>query len=296
MDIFSERPACREGLDEETGLYYYGARYYDAQTSVWLSVDKLTEKYQSLSAYSFSANNPVKFVDPDGKRIILSSNLTETQRNTILKTMQSLTDDKLYYDSKTNSIKIASLAESGTESKVSGTNLIRKINSSKRIVTLDMNNSEGAIPENRKAGMVAVASNRENAQNGKGSDAIINFNPETTEFINSLNNGKGGLIVLNPETGYGEMMGKSTDAVGLGHELIHVLHFFQGDADMDNKSSYRVNFGGDNIWEFNDSNEELRTVGILGVKSGDITGNDIRKEQGLNPRIVYDHKSGNPIK
>jgi RHS repeat-associated protein len=31
-------------LDEETGLYYYGARYYDARTSVWLSVDPLAGK------------------------------------------------------------------------------------------------------------------------------------------------------------------------------------------------------------------------------------------------------------
>ena len=28
-------------LDEATGLYYYGARYYDPKTSIWLSVDPL---------------------------------------------------------------------------------------------------------------------------------------------------------------------------------------------------------------------------------------------------------------
>jgi len=31
-------------LDEETGLYYYGARYYDPRTSVWLGADPLQEK------------------------------------------------------------------------------------------------------------------------------------------------------------------------------------------------------------------------------------------------------------
>jgi RHS repeat-associated protein len=53
-------------LDEETGLYYYGARYYDARTSVWLGVDPLAEKYPGISSYVYCLNNPVKLVDPTG--------------------------------------------------------------------------------------------------------------------------------------------------------------------------------------------------------------------------------------
>ncbi|SMC46161.1 RHS repeat-associated core domain-containing protein [Moheibacter sediminis] len=57
-------------LDEETGWYYYGARYYDARTSVWLSVDPLAEKYPNISPYAYCAQNPIVFIDPDGERII----------------------------------------------------------------------------------------------------------------------------------------------------------------------------------------------------------------------------------
>ena len=32
-------------LDEETGLYYYGARYMNPVTSMWYGVDQLAEKY-----------------------------------------------------------------------------------------------------------------------------------------------------------------------------------------------------------------------------------------------------------
>lgn len=55
--------------DVETGLYYYGARYYDAKTSVWLSVDVMTEKYPDLSPYNYGLNNPVRMTDPDGNDV-----------------------------------------------------------------------------------------------------------------------------------------------------------------------------------------------------------------------------------
>ena len=54
--------------DEETGLCYYGARYYDPRTSVWLSVDPLAEMYPNIGSYVYCADNPVKYVDPDGRK------------------------------------------------------------------------------------------------------------------------------------------------------------------------------------------------------------------------------------
>ncbi len=56
-------------LDAETGLYYYGARYYDPRGSLWLGVDPLAEKYAGWSPYNYTVGNPVKFVDPDGMRV-----------------------------------------------------------------------------------------------------------------------------------------------------------------------------------------------------------------------------------
>lgn len=56
-------------FDEETGLYYYGARYYDPRMSVWISTDPLEEDYPNLSAYCFVANNPIFYIDYDGKSI-----------------------------------------------------------------------------------------------------------------------------------------------------------------------------------------------------------------------------------
>ena len=57
-------------LDDETGLYYYGARYYDPRASVWLSVDPLAEKYPNISSYVYCINNPINLIDPDGRDAI----------------------------------------------------------------------------------------------------------------------------------------------------------------------------------------------------------------------------------
>ena len=55
--------------DSETGLSYFGARYYSSDLSIWLSVDPMSDKYPSLSPYVYCADNPVKLTDPDGRWI-----------------------------------------------------------------------------------------------------------------------------------------------------------------------------------------------------------------------------------
>ena len=53
-------------LDEETGLYYYGARYLDPTHAAWLSVDPLFEKFTGVSPYAYCHNNPIGRIDPNG--------------------------------------------------------------------------------------------------------------------------------------------------------------------------------------------------------------------------------------
>ena len=74
-------------LDEETGLYYYGARYYDPRTSVWQSGDPILGKYLpsgdkeqdqnlpgiggvyrsiNINLYRYAGQNPLKIIDPNG--------------------------------------------------------------------------------------------------------------------------------------------------------------------------------------------------------------------------------------
>jgi RHS repeat-associated protein len=52
-------------LDEENNMYYYSARYYAPPT--FISRDPMFEKYPSISPYTYCMNNPVAFIDPNGK-------------------------------------------------------------------------------------------------------------------------------------------------------------------------------------------------------------------------------------
>jgi RHS repeat-associated protein len=65
-------------LDEDTGLYYYGARYYNASLGIFISQDpvylglgtgnlSILHDPQSLNSYSYARNNPIANNDPTGE-------------------------------------------------------------------------------------------------------------------------------------------------------------------------------------------------------------------------------------
>ena len=62
-------------LDSETGLYYYGARYYNPEVGRFIQADALKGSVNdplSLNRYAYVQNNPLKFVDPTGNALDVS--------------------------------------------------------------------------------------------------------------------------------------------------------------------------------------------------------------------------------
>src|SRR5690606_8606829 len=53
-------------MDKETGMYYYGARYYDPRISIFVSVDPLAEEFVGWTPYHYVHQNPINLIDPTG--------------------------------------------------------------------------------------------------------------------------------------------------------------------------------------------------------------------------------------
>jgi hypothetical protein len=93
VSYFLDKQFTGQEADEETGLIYFGARYLNPQTSMWLSADPAMGEYVpgapindevrksnqnlpgmggvfnyvNLHTYHYAGNNPVKYTDPDGR-------------------------------------------------------------------------------------------------------------------------------------------------------------------------------------------------------------------------------------
>src|SRR5690606_16429315 len=76
--VYVQGSETREGftgheLDQETGMYYAGARYYMPALGRWTAVDPLADEFPSWSPYNYVMNNPLSLKDPDGRNPIAAA-------------------------------------------------------------------------------------------------------------------------------------------------------------------------------------------------------------------------------
>jgi RHS repeat-associated protein len=79
---------------DETGLYYYGARYYDPAIGRFITRDPVMgkkESPQTLNRYVYCINNPLTYVDPAGT----DSNNTQETVEEIFRRLQAVNPDEL---------------------------------------------------------------------------------------------------------------------------------------------------------------------------------------------------------
>jgi RHS repeat-associated protein len=69
-------PFTGKERDAESGLDYFGKRYYGSSMGRWMSPDlinvtedRMMNPSSTLNKYAYAANNPLKYIDPDGQDI-----------------------------------------------------------------------------------------------------------------------------------------------------------------------------------------------------------------------------------
>jgi RHS repeat-associated protein len=112
---------------DNTGFYYFGARYYDPQTSLWISVDPILGTYldgkpnsgvyssKHLALYSYALMKPIDVIDPDGNaegeeeqggRIAIPASIPNA--NEVFPNAEEANNGKSLCESAANSIELAS--------------------------------------------------------------------------------------------------------------------------------------------------------------------------------------------
>jgi len=160
-------------MDSETGLYYYGARYYDPKVSVWLTVDPLLEEFTGSSPYIYCENNPVIYIDPDGRKLVLHGSGDE--KRSVLESLQKLAGGRFDYNIKTGEVYGFS---SPSSDKSPAARQIRELIDHKNTINVEFSTD-------KITGFAPREDERQKAWNGTGiSEGTININPaESFELL-----------------------------------------------------------------------------------------------------------------
>ena len=85
--------------DNTTGLYYYGARYYAPWLGRWLNPDP-AGTVDGLNLFRYVSNNPLKFIDPDGKGETVFFNQDDVSKDVVVSDEPITPNYKLWVDSR----------------------------------------------------------------------------------------------------------------------------------------------------------------------------------------------------
>jgi len=111
VDNVTQRFTGKE-RDVETGLDFFGARYFSGPQGRFTSPDPVMSAPERLrdpqqfNRYAYARNNPLRFLDPTGERLQLSGDVNEAQKELCEMLGTSDCASRISYNSKTNTITV----------------------------------------------------------------------------------------------------------------------------------------------------------------------------------------------
>nr|WP_255369107.1 RHS repeat-associated core domain-containing protein [Flavobacterium sp. fv08] len=243
-------------MQDELGLtmYDYGARNYDPALSRWMNIDPLAEKYNFVSPYAYVVNNPVIFIDPNGKEIFIPNIVGKNpngvenarQKSTILTNLQKLTNSKLEMTKTRGGFLVR-------EVKGEKVNEGKKLSQGTSLIT-------GLIGADEKITIKLGGENR--ADRSKNGDTSVSFNPDAKgENISNADGTKG-----------------RPAEIGLAHELIHADENAKTDGAYDKTPVAIIN--PDGAYPGNKVEVQQDEINVRERE------NKIREEQKVTPRTT----------
>jgi len=284
--------------DEETGLDFAEARYYNNQHGRFTTTDPIIMRPgrlsdpQQINLYVYVRNSPLMFTDPTGEdfngRTDGRDDLTEEDRRRLERQLRRLAPGtRVNADGSVRRPGFWQRVANRLTGHGVGTELISNLVRSERTTTIVVTNGDTGTEFDSEA----------NASNGVGTNATVFWDPSQTAP-------QGWLMERGPGEGYtangAAVSNLNPDpAIILGHELIHALHIVNGTASFDSTPShdfvvrsgsafetYRESDGGDP--NAPPAREEFRTVGFHPFAGRrEVTENRLRCELGLPLRVSY---------
>jgi RHS repeat-associated protein len=131
------------GKEKQDGLewYDYGARFYDPQLSRFHSLDPWSEKFIYQSPYVYAANNPIKFIDKDGKgKSIYVSGTADKQNKYVAAVQQETPNLTVVKDPVSGKVTYTGTPQTKTEQE-----LAKAMDDTKVRVNVEMSGSTAVI-------------------------------------------------------------------------------------------------------------------------------------------------------
>ena len=203
-------------LNEDLGLYDYGARWYNPAIARFTSIDRFAAKYSFQTPYAYAANDPIKYIDVNGDSIWIS----HRGANYLYQNGALHNSDGTAYTGKVKGFLKRTVNALGTISgSTEGAAMIAELEGSNNNFTIMHSSNNPNKSSEFKADDIG----------GAYSNQLQN-DPNATGASRAKTGGSGGTIYWDPSgSSLPTTSGVRTDAqMDLGHEMFHGLDSNRG--------------------------------------------------------------------